>query len=409
VLFESLGKPHSLYRHLLEDPPKGFEFRVRSEIGGKTSDFFRRTNIFKMIALEGVSGFVPPSMIGSMLQTLKTRPDECELTYSAGHLIFRDENWVMDCEHLGQLVGYNGRLLPRYLGTIERSLRKSNCTRILPWSHMAMRTIEKNIEDKKIVGKAEIVELARRSIPIEKRKHEGVRILFIGSANFPSILTSAQRGFQEGISHFTGHCTFLAHENFYSKGGLLAVEAFSRVADKYEDIEFVIRSYIPEEMKKRIREVPRVTVEERLLTATQMEELFLSSDIFLFPSHMTPGMAFLDAMNFELPIITTNACNNEEFVCNGVNGVVCKTPSRVPYWFSNDLPAGASYAHMKAIQSSDGEVVSEIAAAIMKLVESDSDRTQMGRRGKALLETGPHSTFVRNERLRRIFEESMRK
>ena len=64
---------------------------------------------------------------------------------------------------------------------------------------------------------------------------------------------------------------------------------------------------------------------------------------------------------------------------------------------------------MKAIQSSDGEVVSEIAAAIMKLVESDSDRTQMGRRGKALLETGPHSTFVRNERLRRIFEESMRK
>jgi glycosyltransferase involved in cell wall biosynthesis len=64
---------------------------------------------------------------------------------------------------------------------------------------------------------------------------------------------------------------------------------------------------------------------------------------------------------------------------------------------------------MKAIQSTDPDNVKELADAVSHLVENRKERVRLGANGKRMLTEGQFSIRTRNERLRVIFEEAMRK
>lgn len=407
IYFDTFGRPHSLYSELLDCPPSGVRFVVPADLDSGMVAWFRKMSFSKLFAWELFNGVVPPAVLMSFLRAGLRRPQECSLTYATGHIVFREEDWIVDSEHLGQFVGYNPSHLRAYSKLILKRLESDRCRKILPWSKMAYETITRNIGTKKILGKTEIVRLARRTTPIKKTRKEHTEILFIGSVNFPSILSLGQRSVLEGISRFTGTCSFASLDNFESKGGREVFEVFSILSKKYDRLRLTVRARVPPDIHARYASNPSVRLIENTVSQSEMEKLFLDADIFLFPSHMTPGMAFLDAMNYELPIVTIAACNNAEIVQHGKTGLVCPTSKGIRYWHANGLPAGNAFEHIRAIRSTDPIVTANLVSSVRELIENDALRTSMGKEGRRLLETGEFSTGHRNQKLRRIVEQAL--
>ena len=47
------------------------------------------------------------NLIKSYIEKLKKKPKDADLTYSSGHLVFRNEPWIVDLEYLTHLSGYS--------------------------------------------------------------------------------------------------------------------------------------------------------------------------------------------------------------------------------------------------------------------------------------------------------------
>jgi glycosyltransferase involved in cell wall biosynthesis len=172
-------------------------------------------------------------------------------------------------------------------------------------------------------------------------------------------------------------------------------------------LELVIRSDIPDKIKQKYKNLKNVKIIDTIIPWEQLESEFQSSDIFLFPSHSTPGLAILDAMSYELPVITTDVWANSEMVEDGQTGFVIKKSDQVSYYIENFIPnwnyrAGSKY--MKAIQKSDPKVINELVEKICILIEDEDLRKKMGRKGRQQIESGSFSLKNRNKKLKAIFD-----
>ena len=132
---------------------------------------------------------------------------------------------------------------------------------------------------------------------------------------------------------------------------------------------------------------------------------------FLFPSHSTPGLVILDAMSYELPVITTNLWANDEMVEDGETGFVIKKSDRIQYYTGNFIPNWSHYPtskFMKTIKKTiDPEVVKQLVEKTSALIEDEELRRLMGKAGRKEIETGKFSIAERNKNLARIFNEAI--
>ena len=117
-------------------------------------------------------------------------------------------------------------------------------------------------------------------------------------------------------------------------------------------------------------------------------------------------MSLLDAMSYELPIITTNAYANAELVTDGQTGLVINPSKKVPYYLDKYLPDGSTPKFRKAIRVMDNDVVTELVAKTSLLIENTELRRKMGKAGREEIEHGRFSIRNRNENLKRIFDEA---
>jgi len=85
-------------------------------------------------------------------------------------------------------------------------------------------------------------------------------------------------------------------------------------------VRFILRSKIPEEYQY-LKLEKNIEVYEDCLPEGKFKSIFLESDVFLFPCYQSPGLVFLDAMNSDLPIISTNIFSNPEMVIEGLQWV----------------------------------------------------------------------------------------
>ena len=292
----------------------------------------------------------------------------------------------MDLEFVTQLAGYNYNHFKRFRGLIEKNLESDNCKKIICWTEAGKKTVLFNMNSFKFKHKVEVVHLAvKKKNLIKTFNNEKIKLLFVGSANIPG--------------------------EFEYKGGREVLEAFRLLQKKYENLELVIRSDIPLELKDRyIRKMKNVKVIEGIVPWEQLEQEFKTADIFLFPSHATPGLAILDAMSYELPIVTTDLWANPEMVEDGKTGFIIKKSRLINYYRGNFIPSWSHYPtskFMKEIKVIDPNVVTELAEKTSILIENESLRRKMGKAGKKKIDDGPFSILSRNAKLKTILDESL--
>ncbi|MBT9150326.1 MAG: Lipopolysaccharide core biosynthesis protein RfaG [candidate division WS2 bacterium] len=376
------GRMYLLYNELINYPPDGYEFVTEDASWGKISKNIANIEFIHSFQGNVLSKVVPVNLVKAYLDRFKKIPSGIDLTYSTGHLVFREEPWVVELEFVTHFAGHNYRHFKRYQRTIEKVLKSENCKKIMPWTDAGEKTIFLTIKDKEILDKVESVHLAvHKKNFVKQYNKDKIKLLFVGSANIP--------------------------KDFDIKGGKEVLAAFSDLNQKYDNLELVIRSYVPRRIKEKYEKVRNVKIIEKTIPWNELEEEFKSADIFLFPSHNTPGVVILDAMSFELPVIITDVWGNPELVKDGETGFIIKKSEKIQYYRENFIPNWSAPETLKMIKKiNDPRVVKELVEKTSILIEDENLRKRMGKSARQEIETGKFSIEKRNEKLKGIFDEA---
>lgn len=385
IYFEPVWRMHSLYKDLVRQPPEGYEFIGPRTIWDRT---FATTSWgglrlwdFLHDSKTALDKIAPLVIARAGLQRLKKIPERTDLTYAAGHLVFRNEPWVVDLEHVATLAG-DIRHFDRSTRLITKTLASRNCRRIICWTEAARRTVLSNLDCQNFDHKIEqvyIISSPKRDFT-KSYDDDKVKLLFIGSANIP--------------------------KEFEHKGGKEVLEAFTLLSTKYENLELVVRSDMPPRIKDKYRRMKNLKIIDTVVPWEALEQELKTADVFLLPAHSNPVKAFLDAMSYELPVITTDVWSNPEIVEDGKTGLIIKKSEKVPYYTRNFIFNGGTPEFLKAIENTDPNVVQELVEKTRILIENKELRRQMGKAGRQEVEHGKFSIERRNDKLKRIFDEA---
>jgi len=391
------GPTHSLYRELIRYPPEGYTVLTRKSLYKEQQSLSgldkRQQLVYKVDRkLQDIS------LIRNIWYETKTLSYVCikkaekphallesgaDLVYCSQQLTFAKLPWIVDLEFANALANYGDIRLIRRI--VQKALASKYCKRILPWSDWAKRTLYRSLDCSALRDKIETLHFG---IPpkrfVKKKTGDKLRILFVGSINLFNFL------------------------NFEWKGGFELIEAFQELNKRYDGVELVIRAWVPPEIMERCSSNPNIRILYSQLTEKALANLYESSDIFLFPSHMNLGMAILEAMSYELPVITLNLYDIPEAVEDMKTGILIPPPP-IPYYIWNGAPNHYDRKLLFGIRHHRQWLVNQIVEKTSLLIENDSLRRRIGREARRSIEDGEFSIKKRNEKMKKIFDEATQK
>lgn len=386
VYLEPAWKLHIGYhlRELIAYPPQGYQFIVNEGSAEGVFNWISQMK-FSYRLMSEMHRLAPSTLIKSYLERfLKKAPEATELTFSLNHLIFRKEPWVIEIDAVWDPIGPNVRYFKKYKKVVERAFTSESCRKILCATEFSKKTFMSLLDCSQFEQKIDILPRAVHSKEFIKRdSSEKVSLLFVGSAN----LSGA----------------------FEMRGGKEVLEAFAILSQKYKNLELVIRSDISPGIRKRYQEcleLPNLRLIDRILPFAELEQLYKCADIFLIPAHFADWLIILEAMSYELPVVTTDVYAASESVENGKTGFVITSSEGVPY-HQEGLPLlNMTSRFQRAIQRVDPKVVAELVDKTSILIEDEAMKRQMGKAGRWEIEHGKFSIERRNEVLKRVFDET---
>jgi len=308
---------------------------------------------------------------------------EADLVYSSQQLTFAKLPWVVDLEFANALVNYGDIRLVRKI--VQKALTSKYCKKIMPWSEWAERTLYRSVNCNFFKEKIETVHFAVKPKDFVKEKKDGkLRLLFVGSINELNFL------------------------DFEGKGGFEVVEAFLELNKKYDELELVIRSWVPPEILDKCSKNPNIKILYSPLSDEELAHLYASSDIFMFPAHKSLGMVILEAMSYELPVIARAIYNATEPIKDMKTGILLSPLPQLPYYTWNGAPNDHDVNLLFGIRKHRPLLVKQIVEKASLLIEDSSLRRRIGREARCLIEEGDFSTKNRNKKLKRIFDEALK-
>lgn len=380
IYIEPTARLHSAYREIIKYPPEGYEFVSGQGILHNTIGNLSRSSFIYHTLPKIVKSFVPPHLLMSYLGKFQKIPEGADLTFSCGHLILRDEPWVTEVEWVIQLVWFRMKYLRKYKRLLEKTLSYTNCKNIICMSELTKKTFLWHLD---CTGFEHKLETIYRVVPpktfVKSYNNDKVRLFFAGSANFPG-----------------------EFEN--EKGGLETLEVFNQLSKKYDNLEFVIRSDITENLRSKYEHLTNLRIIDHVLTWEELEQEFKAADIFVLPAHHTPSMAFLDAMSYELPVITIDSWANSEIVEDGKTGFVIKQPDGFQLPIVDFLPDREVVPVKRTGRIINPQLVNELVEKTGLLVENEELRRRMGKAARQEVEKGKFSINKRNEKLKIVFD-----
>lgn len=307
---------------------------------------------------------------------------DADLIYSPQQLTSTKRPWVVDFEYANALVDYGDIRLARRF--VHRHLSSEHCRKILPWSDWAKRTLYRSLDCRPFQDKIETLHFAVEPKSFAKKgDDDALRLLFVGSVNQFNYL------------------------NFEWKGGYEAIDAFVELSRKYDDLELIIRSWAPDDAIGKCTKTPGIRLLNSTLSGKELAEIYRSADIFLFPSYLNLGMVVLEAMSFGLPVVAPRIYDVPEAVEDMRTGVLLDTPPGLPLYIWNGAPNHLDPNLLPQIRRYRPRYVKEVVEKTSPLIEDGSLRARMGREARSLVERGKFSIKQRNEKLKRIFDESL--
>jgi glycosyltransferase involved in cell wall biosynthesis len=400
----SQGGLHSLYQELIKYPPDGYQILV-GKLGSSNQrlstqqqsisvakkrqrliyDFdegLQNLRVMRDIWYEAKTlSYVCIKRIESSRALLESNVD---LVYFSQQLTFAKLPWVVDFEYANALVNYSDiRLVRRF---VQNHLASKYCKKILPWSDYAKRTLYQSLDCKSFEEKIETVHFGvSRKDFVKKTEDDKLRLLFVGSTNLFNFM------------------------NFEKKGGFEVMDAFLELNKKYEGLELIIRSWVPPEIKEKYSNNPDIKILDSPISKEALANLYVSSDIFVFPGHSNLGMAIPEAMSYGLPVIACAVYDVPEAVEDMKTGILITPPPKLASYILN---IGQNRWRREReiileIRKYRPWLVKQIVEKASLLIEDRPLRRRIGQEARRLIEEGEFSIKNRNQKLKRIFDEAI--
>lgn len=344
------------YKNLINFPPEGINYKTNIVSSGMI------TNHKRLMIKTKVKNFIRRLINRSnlpILNSVLTKEKEIDLIHCA-HCLSKNKDtpWVADFEAPWQfwISGKDTKFGRRMF---EQICLNPNCKKILAWTEEAKKEMINLFP--KLKSKIDVLDYAMPIIKFERVKKSKINLLF--SARY-----------------------------FYQKGGLHALEAMDRLTKRYENVEGIFISEIPEEIKDKYISNKKIKFLGLISQERLFKEVYPQATIFVYPGYSdTFGFGFIEAMNFGLPIITVEGYARKEIVGKNVGFVIPKEEKVDPY----------------KIGKEEEKIISKLVEKTSELIENKNHREKMSKNGINEIKNGKFSIMKRNEKLVKIYASSL--
>ena len=300
-----VGGENTFTRTLLNNPPKNVEYTYH--IDALKKGLIKYTLVHNLIALLVKLRILPLSSGSQVLRVMENfdivhcHSYSIKLYGSKAPLIVSDSssnylylkdyiNWPIWRIKIGYFLRF---FLFSIFRIIDCDTNWSGAQKILVFSNYARKI------HRELGVPSEKMEVVYPGVSVDyknkKKKHKELNILFVGIW-------------------------------FERKGGLLLLEAFRKISNKYPNVKLTVVGPVTDQYKMRALNIDQkdFVPKEKLL-----REFFPNADVFVLVPPKVEGFGFsvLEAMSFGIPVVVSNVCALPELVENGKTGFVVKPGS----------------------------------------------------------------------------------
>jgi glycosyltransferase involved in cell wall biosynthesis len=352
IIFNSATlTPHMVYSGIMHNPPEGYTYSIP-----KISLPIR---VIKKV-------FAPDVATNIQLNNLPV--------HSCQKIMLSKNPYVVDCEHaIGFTTNFRNHRLLSKLGFkkfVTKHLLKDHCKKILPFSYATQDSLIQFF-GKELLFKMEVMYPAIRPVNIIKKKNDKLHLLYVGT-------------------------------KFYCKGGPVVLEVFERLSKKY-DIVLDFIGPIPDDYKEVYNGNKRLRHQTRVSDA-ELKRLYTQADMFLLPLFQASFGVYLEAMTYQVPVITTDIYDIPEIIEDYKTGVLVHSPISmygdgfISKWGNRD-------EFIEAINKTDKkQFINDFTNKTEELINSEELRMEIQRNQKITIESGKFSITHRNKQLKRIYD-----
>lgn len=372
---------HALYNELKNNPPDNYKIispilsknHLLAKATSKYHNYLYKQLVYHLGSLPYVLAQLTESSFGQ---------EECDLVYATQHVINSEKPWLVDLEFSNALCGYCSLTLAKNI--IVKKLRSKTCKGILPWSNWAKETLLSSIDCKDFLDKITVVRytVSPKDLSKIKRDRSTIRIFFLGSMN-PGNLSS-----------------------FEFKGLYETVDAFLELQRKYENLELIIRSIVPSEIKERVKNFSNIRLLDKPISPSELENLYLTSHIFPHSGFEVLNLSVLEAMSYGLPVIATSLYSTSEAIHHMKNGILIDLPDVNPFYTKQNTPNDFSKSFVSHMRMLRPYMKDRLKEYLELLIEDESLRDKIGREATLSIEKGEFSIEKRNKILKDVFDKA---
>jgi len=284
-------------------------------------------------------------------------------------------NFILDLEIVIGLSKYDyHKLNKEYL---KSRLESKYCKSILCWNNSSYQSLVNLIDCSNFKNKIKIIPFGRKSSKFIKKENKNINLLFVSSVNNP--------------------------KDFETKGGILALEVYSQLAKKFNNLKFYIRANVPKSIEKKYKNIPGIIFLKKYLSQKEMNSLLKNSDILLEP---VPGISLmLECMDYKIVPVSFDYWCIKDMIFNKKSGFLIDSSSIFGKSY-NDL-------YFKNLKDNydklyDLEIlkkfIQEYVLKLEKLIYDKKLKKKMGNYQKGLLVSGPFQPERRNLKLKKIID-----
>lgn len=374
-------KLHTIYGSTVKLLNNNFDVKYNPEVQ-KYSNFISklsRNKILKTMYQNYVRRFITLNDV--IKPDNKLNDEDVDLIFASNNIPPGKSPYVLDLEIVTALAGYNYRRLDKKF--IKKELESNRCKAIICWNKASKDSLLGFVKSKKIEKKISIIPFGIDSSPIPKKTNKITRFLFVSSVNNPY--------------------------DFEQKGGIIALEAYKKILEKNQNVEFVIRSNIPKWVQKKYSSLKGLKLVTNFLSDKEMEDLFVDSDILLEP---VPGISLvLECMKYSIPGIIFDFWCLPEMVIHNKTGFLVDSSSLLGKMENSAEYFDHGLNYLKLFNKNpDENIVSEFAKHALKLSSDKELLLKMRNSSNNLVApSGKYNLEVRNSNLLKILNNVVKK
>ncbi len=267
---------------------------------------------------------------------------KADMLYCCQHIPITRKGWVLDLDYPPAIIRYKHSLQRGRLQVWLTNLmtKSDQCKAIVFWSDAAKKTYCSVYRPNKTVQKKMYV-IYPGVTQKKKKRNKCCRFLWVANL-------------------------------FHQKGGGDLLSAWKRFHKQHPKSELVMIGDIPKKIQKR-HEGQGVFFKQRM-PREQLFEEYRNADVFVYPTKMDIfGLVILEALSFQLPVITTKDYCTQEMVKHEINGLLVDREQRT--WFDDDGLMRMdcdfdSETYKEHVQYHDKTLVRNLVAAMERMLDT---------------------------------------